>query len=71
MTAVTGPRSAHVEMVTPAEAKAEIERLLEQVGMTRAELERRGKAWELNADQRGALADIQGLEFLLGRTSSQ
>lgn len=71
MTAIAGRRNAHVDMVTPREAKAEIKRLLQRVGMSRDELERRGDAWELNADERGALADIRGLEFLLGRASSR
>ena len=71
MTAIAGRRNAHVDMVTPREAKAEIKRLLERVGMSRDELERRGDAWELDADERGVLADIRGLEFLLGRASSR
>lgn len=71
MTAIAGRRNAHVDMVTPREAKAEIKRLLQRVGMSRDELERRGDAWELDADERGVLADIRGLEFLLGRASSR
>ncbi|MCW1959933.1 MAG: hypothetical protein KIH64_015580 [Mycobacterium sp.] len=71
MTAIAGRRNAHVDMVTPKEAKDEIKRLLQRVGMSRDELERRGDAWELDADERGVLADIRGLEFLLGRASSR
>ena len=71
MTAIAGRRSARVDMVTAKEAKAEIKRLLQRVGMSRDELDRRGDAWELDADERGVLADIRGLEFLLGRASSR
>ena len=71
MTAIAGRRNAHVDMVTPKQAKDEIKRLLQRVGMSRDELERRGGAWELDADERGVLADIRGLEFLLGRASSR
>jgi len=71
MTAIAGRRNAHVDMVTPKKAKAEIERLLQRVGMSRDELERRGDDWELDANERGVLADIRGLEFLLGRASSR
>ncbi len=71
MTAVAGRRNAHVDMVTQKEAKDEIKRLLERVGMSRDELERHGDAWDLDAEQRGVLADIQGLEFLLGRVASR
>ncbi|MDD4868680.1 MAG: hypothetical protein PHQ28_16695 [Mycobacterium sp.] len=38
--------------------------------MTRDELEARGDAWELDADERGVLSDIRGLEFLLERVSA-
>ena len=71
MTAIADRRNAHVDMVTPREAKAEIKRLLQRVGMSRDELERRGDDWELDANERGVLADIRGLEFLLGRASSR
>lgn len=71
MTALAGPPDAHVEMVAPEEARREIRRLLRLVGMSRDELERRGNAWELDAEQRGVRADIQGLEFLLDRASSR
>ena len=69
MTAVAGRRSAQVQMVTSKQANREIKRLLKSVGMSRQELEVRGEAWELNADERGVLADIRGLEFLLGRVA--
>lgn len=56
-----------VLMLTPDQAVTEIERLLRQVGMTRDELEAQAAAWLLDADQRGALQDIRGLEWLLAR----
>ena len=70
MTALAGRRDARVHVVTPEQARAEIAILLDGVGMTRDELERAGDAWTLDADARGVLADIRGLEFLLGRTAS-
>lgn len=70
MTAIAGRRKAQVHMVTPKEADREIKRLLKSVGMTRQELEVRGEAWKLNADERGVLADIRGLEFLLERAAA-
>jgi len=57
-------------MVTPKEARREIERLLKSVNMTREELGARGDAWDLDARERGALSDIQGLEFLLERAAA-
>lgn len=70
MTAIAGRRDAHVHMVTPTEARREIQRLLKTVNMTRDELEARGDAWDLDADERGVLADIRGLEFLLERAAA-
>lgn len=70
MTASTGQRNAHVHMVTPDEARLEIDRMHARIGITRDELERRGDAWELDAPARGVLADIRGLEFLLERAAS-
>lgn len=54
-------------MLTPDQAVAEIKRLLRQTGMTRDELEAAAADWRLDADQRGALQDIRGLEWLLAR----
>ncbi len=70
MTATASRRNAHVHMVTAKEARKEIKALLAVVGMSRDELERRGNAWELDADQRGVLADIRGLEFLIERAAA-
>jgi hypothetical protein len=69
MTATTSRRNAQVHMVTAKEARKEIRALLAVVGMSRDELERHGNAWELDADQRGVLADIRGLEFLIERAA--
>lgn len=71
MTAIAGRRKAEVHMVTSKQAAREIKRLLKSVGMSRDELEARGDAWELNADERGVLADIRGLEFLLERAATE
>lgn len=71
MTALAGSRNAHVHVVTPEVARAEIARLLAELKLTRDELEQRGEAWDLDADARGALADIRGLEFLLERLATQ
>lgn len=70
MTAIAGRRRTQVHMVTRKKAAQEIERLLKRVGMTREELERRGESWDLDADERGVLADIQALEFLLKRAAA-
>lgn len=56
-------------MITAEQARDEIEALLASVGMSREELEKRGKVWDLNADERGVLADIRGLEFLIEHAS--
>lgn len=70
MTAVAG-RGAQVHIVTAKQARKEIKALLGSVGMARAELERRGQAWQLDAEQRGVLADIRGLEFLIERAAAE
>jgi hypothetical protein len=64
-------RNAQVHMVTARQARKEISALLNSVRMSRSELERRGQAWELDADQRGVLADIRGLEFLIERAEAK
>ena len=50
--------------MTRDEMNARIEQLVIESGMTRAELTRRGEAFELDAQQRGRLAEIEGLEWL-------
>jgi hypothetical protein len=57
--------------VTAKQAQKEIKALLSRVGMSRRELEQRGQAWKLDADQRGVLADIRGLEFLIKRADAR
>lgn len=71
MTAIAGQNNAQVHMVTTSQARREIKALLAQAGMSRDELERRGNAWELDANQRGVLADVRGLEFLIERAADQ
>lgn len=70
MTAITG-RNVQVHIVTAKQARKEIKTLLNSVGMSRRELEHRGQAWQLDADQRGVLADIRGLEFLIKRADAR
>jgi hypothetical protein len=67
MTAIAG-RKAQVRMVTAKQARKDIKTLLRGVGMSRDELEQAGQAWQLDAQQRGVLADIRGLEFLIAHT---
>jgi hypothetical protein len=71
MTAIASRRNAQVHMVTAKEARKEIKSLLARVRMSRDELEKRGNAWELDAEQRGVLADIRGLEFLIERAAAE
>ena len=71
MTAVANRRNARVRMVTAEQARDEIDALLAKVGMSRNELEKRGRAWDLNASERGILADIRGLEFLIERATKK
>lgn len=68
MTAVLPPRDL-VRSLTVEEAKGERDDLIRQSGMSRDELERRGKLWELDAHERGLLADIRNLEFLINRAT--
>ncbi|GAC86305.1 hypothetical protein GP2_076_00070 [Gordonia paraffinivorans NBRC 108238] len=53
-----------------AEAREELETLIERSGMTRAELEERAARWDLDASERGILSDIRSLEFLIKRAVS-
>jgi hypothetical protein len=71
MTAVAKQRDAHVRMITAEQARDEIDALLASVGMSREELEQRGNSWELDAQQRGVLADIRGFEFLIDRAAEK
>ncbi|KSZ56151.1 hypothetical protein Z045_24805 [Rhodococcus pyridinivorans KG-16] len=58
-----------VRTLTVDEAREELASLLKNAGMSREELEERGEQWELDASQRGVLADIRSLEFLIGRAT--
>jgi len=67
MISTTSQHKAQPRVFTVDDAQREIERLLREVGMSHDDLVTRGDAWELDAEQRGVLADIRGLEFLLAR----
>lgn len=68
MTAVLPPQDP-VRSLTVTEARKELADLIRRSGMSRDELERRGEAWDLDAVQRGILADIRSLEFLIRRAT--
>lgn len=70
MTATLPPRDV-VRTLTVAEARRECSDLLRSVGISRDELEERGERWELDAAERGVLADIRSLEFLIDRATRQ
>lgn len=55
--------------LTVDEAERELADLVRESGMTRGELEDRGKRWELNARERGILADVGSREFLVRRAT--
>lgn len=58
---------ATVRQMTDEEMREAIGDLLRQVRMSREELGRRGAAFQLDAEERGVLADIEDLEWMLGR----
>ena len=60
---------ASVRRMSRDQLRTEIRRLLSRSGMSRATLQARGDAYELDAEKRGLLAEIQGLEWLLGTRS--
>ena len=62
-------QKAHVRRLTPAQLRHEIDALVASSGMAREELQARGEAYALDAEQRGLLADVEGLEWLLSRHS--
>ena len=68
MTALLPPQGM-VRSLTVADAKRERDELIAQSGMSLDELVRRGESWALDATERGILADIQNLEFLIERAS--
>jgi hypothetical protein len=69
MTTITTTNKAHVRRMTRAELRAEINRLLRASGMTRSVLQARGVSYQLDAEHRGLLAEIEGLEWLLSDKS--
>lgn len=67
MTAVS-PYEGHVKMLSLGEIKAELTALTRRVedeGVSLDEFKALGDRWELNAKDRGLLAKIRGMEFLL------
>lgn len=64
MTEVAPPQDL-VRTLTVEEAEREKIALLGKTGMTRKELEQRAERWDLDARERGILADIRSLEFLI------
>lgn len=67
MTAVA-PHEGQVQMLTLSQIRrelAELTRRVEDKGCTLEEFKVRGENWELDAKERGLLAKIRGLEFLL------
>jgi hypothetical protein len=50
---------------TPEEMSEEIDRLVARSGQSLDELRRRGASYELDAEERGILASIEGLEWML------
>ena len=67
MVVITSP-GATVRSLTRDDMLRERKALLEEAGMPEAELRRLGDAYELDAHQRGLLARIDSLEFLLANT---
>ncbi|MFD5329782.1 hypothetical protein, partial [Streptomyces sp. NPDC127092] len=68
MTAVLPPRGT-VRTLTLPEAREELGRLEAESGMSIAALKERGDVWDLDAHERGLLAEIRNLEFLIDRAT--
>lgn len=64
---VTVTDRAVVQQLTDAEMQARLRQLVGSVGMPLSELKRRGANYELDAEQRSALADIEAMEWMLNR----
>lgn len=60
-------RSDTVRMLTLQSALDELHNLIQRSGMSLDELKANGEAWNLDAEQRGILSEIRGLEFLIDR----
>ncbi len=59
-----------VRTLTATDVREELGRLTAQVeasGYTLDQFKAAGERWELDADQRGLLTDIQSLEYISGR----
>ena len=50
------------------EMLTERDRLLASVHVSEAELRQRAASWELDAHERGVLAEVDGLDWLLANT---
>lgn len=68
MTTITTSK-ANVRRMTPQQLRAQIDALVMESGLEREELQHLGESYQLDADGRGLLAEIEGLEWLLSRHS--
>lgn len=66
MTITTTDRAV-VRQMTDAEMREAIGELLSRVRMSREDLGQRGATYQLDAEERSVLADIEALEWMLGR----
>lgn len=66
---VTTTAGATVRRMSREDMLQERTELLRQAGMDETELRNRGAEWHLDAEHRGILARIDGLDFLLGHTA--
>ena len=64
---VTVTDRAVVQRLSDAEMRARVRELLAGAGMSLQELKRRGANYELDAEGRSALADIEAMEWMLNR----
>ncbi len=65
---ITASSEATVRKLSREDMLNERAELLTAAGMSEHELRVRGEAWELDAEHRGILARIDGLDFLLAHT---
>lgn len=56
-----------VEMLSENEIRERRAHLLAEVGMSEDQLRERAQSYSLTADEAGVLAEIDGLDFLLGK----
>ncbi len=69
MTVITG-NDATVNSLSRDEIETELVALVREAGMSEDELRERGEAWDLDAHQRGLLARVEGLRFLLAHAAA-